>query len=52
MAEHLINLELSIEEVNNILIALSDKPYREVFELIKKIKEQAEPQAINVVKTE
>lgn len=43
MDEH-IKVEFTLQDVNRILEALADKPYREVFELIAKIKEQAEPQ--------
>lgn len=39
-----ITLELALDETNAILYALAEKPYKEVFELIAKIKEQAEPQ--------
>ena len=39
-----ITLKLSLGEVNDILESLADKPYREVFALIAKIKEEAEPQ--------
>lgn len=42
-----IKLELSLGEVNYILETLAEKPYREVFELIGKIKEQATPQVEN-----
>ena len=47
MGEHVIKIELSLNEVNYILESIADKPYREVFELISKIKEQAEPQVEN-----
>lgn len=39
-----IKIELPLVELNYILEALADKPYREVFDIIRKIKEQAEPQ--------
>ena len=42
--EQRIKIELSLAEVNYILETLADRPYREVTELIAKIKEQAEPQ--------
>lgn len=42
-----IRLELSLAETNYILETLAEKPYREVFELIGKIKEQATPQVEN-----
>ena len=44
MGEHLITIELSQDEVNQILFALAKKPYEEVFELIAKIREQANKQ--------
>ena len=40
----MIKLDLEINEVNGILQALSQMPYIQVELLIKKIKEQAEPQ--------
>lgn len=40
----IINLELTVDETNVILFALSEKPYKDVFELIAKIREQAQPQ--------
>lgn len=43
--DNCIKIELQLPEVNYILEALADKPFREVFALIGKIKEQAEPQA-------
>jgi len=36
-----INLELTIEEINQILIALEQMPYRQVAMLIDNIKAQA-----------
>lgn len=44
MGNNIIKLELSLSEVNYILEMLAGKPYREVFVLIGKVKEQAEPQ--------
>jgi len=44
VGDSIIKLELTLNEVNYILESLADKPYREVFELIGKIKEQATPQ--------
>lgn len=41
-----MKLDLTIEEVNMILQALGNAPYVQVFELVKKIREQAEPQII------
>ena len=40
----MINLELSIDEVNTILTALGKRPYEEVYQLIGKIQEQAKGQ--------
>ena len=40
----MINLELSVQEVNLILQALGQAPYVQVAELVEKIKEQATPQ--------
>lgn len=40
----MIELSLSIEEVNKILEALGDQPYVEVFHLINKIQQQASSQ--------
>jgi hypothetical protein len=40
----MINLELTIHEINLILAALGQAPYTQVAELIKKIKEQGVPQ--------
>ncbi|MBD2357422.1 hypothetical protein H6G41_22850 [Tolypothrix sp. FACHB-123] len=39
-----ISINLSIEEVNQILESLGQRPYVEVFQLISKIKIQAEAQ--------
>lgn len=44
MGDSIIKLELTHDEINQILFALSEKPYKEVFELIYKIREQAEKQ--------
>lgn len=40
----IIKLELTQNEVNQILFTLSDKPYKEVFELIGKIQKQGNEQ--------
>ena len=42
--ENKITLELSQEEVNQILFALAERPYREVFELVAKIQQQGNEQ--------
>ena len=42
--DELIKLELHLQDVNFILEALADKPYRDVFVLIANIKKQADPQ--------
>lgn len=39
-----INLHLSLNEINTILTALGDRPYVDVFELIRKIQQQASSQ--------
>lgn len=39
-----INLEVSVEEAQGILIALSKLPYEQVAGLIEKVKSQAESQ--------
>ena len=44
MGDSIIKLELTQNEVNQILFALSDKPYKEVFELIGKIQKQGNEQ--------
>ena len=41
-----IVLKLSIDEVNQVLFILSEKPYKEVFQLIGKIQEQANAQIV------
>lgn len=41
MGESLIELKLTQDEVNFILLILSKRPYEEVFELIGKIREQS-----------
>lgn len=45
MDDCIIKLDLTLAEVNYILESLADRPYREVFELIGKVRAQAEPQA-------
>lgn len=40
----MINLELSLNEINLILQALGQAPYAQVAELVEKIKGQAIPQ--------
>ena len=44
MGECIIKLELTQNEVNQILFALSEKPYKQVFELIGKIQKQGNEQ--------
>jgi hypothetical protein len=39
-----MKLDLTIAEVNVIMQALGNMPYAQVFELIHKIREQAQPQ--------
>ena len=40
----MINLELSLNEINLILQALGQAPYAQVAEIVEKIKAQAVPQ--------
>lgn len=40
----MIKLELEVEEVNQILEALGDRPFKSVFQLINKIQRQAATQ--------
>jgi hypothetical protein len=40
MGDNIIKLELTQNEVNQILFALSEMPYKQVFELIGKIQNQ------------
>lgn len=42
-----IKLTLTVDETNVILGALGDKPFVQVAELIKKIRDQAQPQVPN-----
>ena len=39
-----MKLDLTIAEVNAIMQALGNMPYAQVFELVQKIREQAQPQ--------
>lgn len=39
-----ISINLTLEEVNEILESLGQRPYNEVFQLIHKVKAQAEAQ--------
>lgn len=39
-----MKLDLTVQEINLILQALGSAPYVQVFELVQKIKEQAQPQ--------
>lgn len=40
----MIKLELSIDEINIVLNSLSVQPYREVYELIEKLQQEATEQ--------
>lgn len=42
-----MKLDLTIQEINMILQALGNAPYAQVFELVQKIREQAQAQ-VNV----
>lgn len=44
MGDNIIKLELIQNDVNYILFALSERPYKEVFELISKIQKQGNEQ--------
>lgn len=46
----MIKLELTVDEVNVILRSLSKHPFDEVVTLINKIKEQGEPQVVELAK--
>ena len=46
----MINLEMSIEEVNTILRSLGKHPFDEIAALIVKIKQQGEPQVAEIAK--
>jgi hypothetical protein len=48
----MINLELSVHEINLILAALGQAPYSQVTELVEKIKFQAVPQVEALSKDE
>jgi hypothetical protein len=50
--KELINLELSVQEINLILQALGQAPYVQVAELFEKIKVQAVPQVEALPKEE
>lgn len=44
MGDNIIKLELTQNEVNQVLFALSELPYKQVFELIGKIQKQGNEQ--------
>lgn len=44
MGDNIIKLELTQNEVNQVLFTLSERPYKEVFELIGKIQSQGNKQ--------
>ena len=46
-----MKLELTIQEVNAVMQALGNMPYAQVFELVRKIREQAQLQ-LNAPATE
>ena len=48
----MIKLELTIEEVNGVLMGLSKLPYEFSAPLIEKLKQQADPQINPVVQAE
>ena len=47
-----MKLELTINEINMILQALGSAPYAQVFELVQKIREQAQAQVSAEKETE
>ena len=47
-----IKLDLTIEEVNGVLMGLSKLPYEFLVGIIEKIKQQADPQVTPVATTE
>jgi hypothetical protein len=47
----MIKLELSVDEVNGVLMGLSKLPYEFSAPLIEKLKQQADPQVNPVVET-
>lgn len=47
----MITLNLEIQEVNLVLNALATQPFNQVFELIAKIKTQADPQVLPTMET-
>lgn len=44
----MIKLDLTIEEVNTILRSLGKHPFEEIANLIVKIKQQGEPQVVEI----
>ena len=44
MGDNIINLELTQDEVNQVLFALSEMPYKHVFNLVAKIQRQGNEQ--------
>ena len=48
----MIQLQLSIAEVNSILRSLGKAPFEEVADLITKIKQQGEPQAAALIQAQ
>lgn len=51
MKKQNLTLHLTLDETNTILTALGNRPYVEVFELIRKIQQQASSQ-VNAVQEE
>ena len=47
--EDKITLELTINEVNGVLVALSKLPYEHVANLVEKVQNQAAPQAAAIL---
>ena len=48
MGDRIIKIELTLDDVNTILFALAERPYKDVFTIIEKVKAQAEPQVDKV----
>ena len=45
---HEVSMQLTVKEINLILDALGDRPYRTVFQIVSKIQTQAEEQLLNL----
>ena len=52
MNDKIINLNLSVNDVNKILNALGDKPFVQVVDLISNIQKQSKPQLDELEETD